>query len=305
MDKRLQRILPRVQKPARYTGGEYGQVLKDRSDVELRMALCFPDTYEIGMSNLGMRLLYGILNQPSWLWCERVFGPWFDMEARDAGARPALYTRSRAATPSRVSTRWAFPWAMRWPTSVLNLLDLAGIPLRSADRQGLTPLVFAGGACCVNPEPLAPFLDLCVVGEGEELDTEVLELLRPCKREGWEKAEFLRRAARIPGVYVPSLYEPAYAAERKLLDLIPLDGAPAKVTKRIVQDFEHSYFPGVSVVPGTEIVQTGWRWSCSGAASAAAALPGRPHLPADPQPQRGRRSQNRESRRCGIPAIRR
>jgi len=254
MDKRLQRILSRVQKPARYTGGEYGQVIKDKSGVEVRMALCFPDTYEIGMSNLGIRLLYGILNEPSWLWCERVFAPWFDMEAQMRGHGLPLYAlESGDAVSGFDALGFSLGYEMAY-TSVLNLLDLAGLPLRSADRQGLTPLVFAGGACCCNPEPLAPFLDLFVVGEGEELDLEVLRLLRRAKREGWGKAEFLHRAARIPGVYVPSLYEPVYAGDGTLLDLVPGDGAPEKVKKRIVRDFEHSYFPAFPVVPGTEIV---------------------------------------------------
>jgi hypothetical protein len=148
MDKRLQRILPRVQKPARYIGGEYGQVLKDKSGVELRMALCFPDTYEIGMSNLGLRLLYGILNEPSWLWCERVFAPWFDMEAEMRGQGLPLYAlESGDAVSGFDALGFSLGYEMAY-TSVINLLDLAGIPLRSADRQSLTPLVFAGGACC-------------------------------------------------------------------------------------------------------------------------------------------------------------
>jgi radical SAM family uncharacterized protein len=254
MDKRLQRILPLVQKPARYTGGEYGQIRKDKAEVELRLALCFPDTYEIGMSNQGVHILYGLFNEPSWLWCERVFGPWFDMETemRKSGL-PLFALESGEALGAFDALGFSLGYEMAY-TAVLNMLDLAALPLRSADRSALTPLVFAGGACCCNIEPLAPFLDLCVVGEGEETGPELMELLRRAKREGWNKSAFLREAARIPGVYVPSLYEPVYAEDGKLSAVRPLDGAPERVRKRIIRDFDKAYLPGSYIVPSTEIV---------------------------------------------------
>jgi radical SAM family uncharacterized protein len=254
MDKRLKQILPRVQKPARYTGGEYGQIIKNKAEVDLRMAFCFPDTYEIGMSNLGMRILYGAINEVPGIWCERVFAPWGDMEEEMRAAGIPLWALESGDPVAEFdAVAFSLGYEMAY-TSVLNMLDLAGIPIKSADRPGLTPLVFAGGTSCCNPEPMANFVDLFVIGEGEEMDIEVLELLRRAKQEGWDKPRFLREAAQIGGVYVPSLYEPHYNPDGTLSVLEPLAGAPERVTKRIVEDFEHSYFPENPIVPSTEIV---------------------------------------------------
>ncbi len=254
MDKRLERILPRVQKPARYSGGEYNQIIKDKAAVELRLAFCFPDTYEIGMSNLGMRILYQVFNDMPGVWCERVFAPWTDMEQEMRQAGLPLYALE-SGDPLEQFDAIAFTLGYEMAyTNVLNMLDLSGLPIRSADRTDLRPLVFAGGSSCCNPEPLADFMDLMVIGEGEELDVEVLELYRRALRENWSKADFLRRAANIPGVYVPSLYQPEYHPDGTLAAMHPLDGAPATVTKRIITDFEHSPFPTRPIVPSTEIV---------------------------------------------------
>ena len=254
MDPRLRRILPRVQKPARYTGGEYHEIHKDKADLELRCALCFPDTYEIGMSNLGLRILYHTINSLPGVWCERCFAPWEDMERELRAAGLPLYALE-SGDPLRDFDALGFSigYEMAY-TTVLNMLDLAGLPVRSADRPELLPLVFAGGTSCCNPEPMADFLDLMLLGEGEELDNEVLELLRTAKREGWTKAAFLRAAAQIPGVWVPGLYRPDYDEAGRFTGLSPLPGAPETVTKRIVADFEHSPFPTEQIVPGTEIV---------------------------------------------------
>ena len=176
MDARLKRILPRVQKPARYSGGEYNQIIKDKEHVALRMALCFPDVYEIGMSNLGMRILYDTINSMEDVWCERVFAPWDDMEREMRENDLPLYAlESGDALEEFDAVGFSLGYEMAY-TTVLNMLDLAGIPLRSADRKGLRPLVFAGGTSCCNPEPLADFLDLMVIGEGEQTDVELLEL---------------------------------------------------------------------------------------------------------------------------------
>jgi len=254
MERKQELALRRVQKPARYVGGEYGQVVKDPASVVLRMALCFPDTYEIGMSNLGIRILYGLLNELPWLWCERVFAPWFDMEEQmRAEGLPLRALESGDPVADFDALGFSLGYEMAY-TTVLNMLSLAGIPLRSADRTELTPLIFAGGSCCCNIEPLAPFLDLCVVGEGEDADREVLELLRRAKDENWDKPSFLRAAAQIEGVYVPSLYAPEWNADGTLSAMRPIGDAPARVKKRIVQDFEHSYFPTQPIVPCTEIV---------------------------------------------------
>ena len=254
MDKRLERILPRVQKPARYTGGEYNQILKDRDAVELRLAFCFPDTYEIGMSNLGMSILYQTMNSLPFVWCERVFAPWGDMYAEMKQAGIPLYALESGDPLSAFdSIAFSIGYEMAY-TTVLDMLDMAGLPLRSAERPSLLPLVWAGGTAAVNAEPMAPFIDLFVIGEGEEVNNEVLTLLRQAKKESWSKQDFLRRAAQIGGVYVPSLYEVSYRGDGEVAAVTPKDGAPAKVLKRIVEDLDASPFPTRPVVPSTEVV---------------------------------------------------
>ncbi len=254
MNKKLERILPRVQKPARYTGGEYGEIQKDLSDVDLRMALCFPDVYEIGMSNTGMRILYKVINDMPGVWCERVFAPWFDMarEMREQSI-PLYALESGDALTAFDAIGFSLGYEMAY-TTVLEMLSLAGLPVRAAERDSLTPLVFAGGSVCCNAEPMAEFFDLMILGEGEAVDREVLELLRAAKREGWTKRAFLLAAAKIGGVYVPSLYTPEYTSDGRFAGLHPAEGAPARITKRIVEDFEHSCFPADAIVPNTEIV---------------------------------------------------
>ena len=254
MDKKLERILPLVQKPARYTGGEYGEIQKDKSEVDLRMALCFPDTYEIGMSNTGMRILYQVLNDLPGVWCERVFAPWFDMDRQMREKGLTLYALESGDPLSEFDAiGFSLGYEMAY-TTVLEMLDLAGIPLRSAERTSLTPLIFAGGSVCCNSEPMADFFDLMIIGEGESVDGEVLQLLREAKAAGWSKAEFLRRAALIGGVYVPSLYTPEYNGDGTLKAMHAASGAPERITKRIVTDFENSCFPVDAIVPSTEIV---------------------------------------------------
>ena len=254
MDKRLERILPRVQKPARYTGGEYNQIIKDKTQVDLRLAFCFPDTYEIGMSNLGMSILYHTMNSLDFVWCERVFAPWGDMyEEMKKASLPLYALESGDALSEFDSLAFSIGYEMAY-TTVLDMLDMAGIPLRSADRPNLLPLIWAGGTAAVNAEPMAPFLDLFVVGEGEEVANEVLTLLREAKLGGWSKGEFLVKAAQIQGVYVPSLYEVSYREDGRIAAVTPKDGAPARVTKRIIQDLDAVPYPTKPIVPSTEVV---------------------------------------------------
>ena len=255
MDKKLERILPRVQKPARYVGGEYNAVIKDKAQVDTRIAFCFPDTYEIGMSNLGMRILYGVMNQMEGVWCERVFAPWGDMEEemRRAGI-PLFGLESGDPITNFDIVAFSVGYEMAF-TAILNMLDLAGIPLRSAQRDGLTPLVIAGGTAMYNAEPIADFIDLVSLGEGEDITVELVELHRRARREGWSKAEFLRAAAQLDGIYVPSLYEITYNDDGTVKAITPHDGVPAVVTKRIVHDMDKAYFPVNTIVPSTEIVQ--------------------------------------------------
>ena len=254
MDEKLKRILPRVQKPARYTGGEFNEIIKDKAKVDLRMAFCFPDAYEIGMSNVGMRILYSTINAMDGVWCERVFAPWDDMEKEMREHHIPLYgLESGDPLTDFDAIGFSFGYEVAY-TTALNMLDLGGIPLHSAERTDLLPLVFAGGTSCCNPEPMADFMDLMILGEGEEVDNEVLELLRTAKKGGWTKQQYLAEAAKIPGVYVPSLYEVAYNADGTIDAVTPKDGAPAMVTKRIISDFENSPFPTDQIVPSTEIV---------------------------------------------------
>lgn len=254
MDKRLERILPRVQKPARYTGGEYNQIMKNKADVDLRVAFCFPDTYEIGMSNIGMRILYSVMNNMPGVWCERVFAPWGDMKAEMKQAGIPLYALESGDPVSEFDVlAFSIGYEMAY-TTVLDMLDMAGIPLHSAERTDLTPLVIAGGTSCVNPGPMSDFLDLMILGEGEEVDPEVLELYRKARNEGWSKHRFLVEASHIEGVFVPSLYEETYNPDGTLAAFTPLDGAPERVRKRIIEDMDSVYFPTNPIVPSTEIV---------------------------------------------------
>ena len=255
MDKRLERILPRVQKPARYTGGEYNAVKKDPAQVDTRIAFCFPDTYEIGMSNLGMRILYGVMNNMDGVWCQRVFAPWGDMEEEMRRAHMPLFALESGEPITDFDiVAFSVGYEMAF-TSILNMLDLADIPLHSTDRTGLTPLVIAGGTAMYNPEPIADFIDIVSLGEGEDVTAELIELHRKARREGWSKADFLRRAAQVPGLYVPSLYDVEYNPNGTVKAIIPRDGAPKVVRKRIVKDMDKSYYPTKTIVPSTEIVQ--------------------------------------------------
>ena len=255
MDKRLERILPRVQKPARYVGGEFNAIMKDKSEVDTRVAFCFPDTYEIGMSNLGMRILYGVMNNIEGVWCERCFAPWGDMEQEMRNANIPLYALE-SFDPIKDFDIIAFSigYEMAFPAMV-DMLDLAGVPLHASERTALTPLVVAGGTAMYNCEPIADFIDLALIGEGEEMDVELIELHRQARREGWSKREFLVCAAQIPGVYVPSLYDVAYNDDGTVKSITANEGAPKVVLKRIMRDMDKAYYPTKTIVPSTEIVQ--------------------------------------------------
>ena len=254
MTDQLHRVLQRVQKPARYIGGEYNQILKDKSAVDVRVAFCFPDTYELGMSNIGMRILYGVMNEMDGVWAERVFAPWGDMEqALRAHRIPLFALESKDPVRDFDMIAFSIGYEMSY-TNILNMLDLSGVPVLASERTGLNNMVFAGGVCAVNPEPLADFIDFFSLGEGEEITQEILLLYRQAKREEWDKQRFLRAAADIDGVYVPSLYVHSYAPDGTLCAVTPLDGAPETVTKRIIQDMDWSYWPEKNIVPSTEIV---------------------------------------------------
>ena len=249
-----QRILTAVQKPARYTGGEWGEIKKNLADVRVRVAFCFPDTYEIGMSNVGMRILYGVMNRMEGVWCERVFAPWGDMEqAMGENSLPLWALESQEPVKNFDMIAFTIGYEMAY-SNILNMLRLAGIPLHAAERKELKNIVFAGGVCAFNPEPLADFVDFFSLGEGEDSTVEIVSLYDQAKAEGWSKEQFLLAVSKIPGVYVPSFYRQEYNDDGTLRAVIPLNGAPEIVTKRIVENLDHAFFPTEMIVPSTEIV---------------------------------------------------
>ena len=254
MTELLQRILPTVQKPARYTGGEFNEIKKNKEDVRVRVAFCFPDTYEIGMSNLGMRILYGVMNQMEGVWCERVFAPWGDMEsAMRANNLPLWALESQDPVKDFDMIAFTIGYEMAY-SNILNMLNLAGIPLHSRDRHDLKNIVFAGGVCAYNPEPLADFIDFFSLGEGEDITVEIVSLYDRAKAEGWSKDAFLHEVAKIPGVYVPSFYEHTYNPDGTFAAITPVNGTPKVITKRIVEDLDNAYWPVKMIIPSTEIV---------------------------------------------------
>ena len=254
IDAKLERILLRVQKPARYTGGEYNEIIKDKADVDVRFAMCFPDTYEIGMSNLGLRILYGSMNEAEGVWCERAFAPWGDMEEEMRKADIPLYALESGDSLKEFDfVGFSLGYEMAY-TNVLNMLDLAHIPLHSDQRGEDDPIIVAGGTCVYNGEPLADFIDIFSLGEGEDVTLEMIDLYRKGKQAGWSRAEFLQHAAQVPGLYVPSLYEVTYHEDGTVQAITPTHGAPEHIRKRIVADLDKSYFPVKTIIPSTDIV---------------------------------------------------
>jgi radical SAM family uncharacterized protein len=246
--------LSRVQKPARYTAGEYGAVSKKPEPDMLRYALCFPDLYEVGMSHLGIKILYGLANSREDVWCERVFAPDIDMELEMRKRGIPLYgLESRQAIRTFDLIGFTLQYELSY-TGILNMLDLAGLPLRSAERTSLWPIVIAGGPCACNPEPIADFIDLFVLGEGEEVSEDLIELYKKAKAEGWEKPAFLRAAATIEGIYVPSLYTVSYSPDGRVCNVTAAEGAPLPIKKRIVRDLDAAYYPDSFVVPFLDVV---------------------------------------------------
>lgn len=254
INKEIEKYLLKVQKPAKYVGGELNSVVKNKEDVEIRFAFCFPDTYEIGMSHLGMKILYSQFNSVPYIWCERVFAPWIDMEEIMVENNIPLYALESGDPLTEFDfIGFTLQYELSF-TNVLNMLKLGNIPVCSKDRTGLKNIVVAGGPCACNPEPIADFIDIFFIGEGEEVDLEVMELLRECRKENTTREEFLIRASQIEGCYVPSLYDIDYNEDGTLKSVTPLHNAPAKIKKRLMMDMDNSYYPDNFVVPNTEIV---------------------------------------------------
>lgn len=247
-------ILNLVQKPARYAGGELNSVVKNKNDVAVRFAFCFPDLYEVGMSHLGMKILYSLLNSDPEVWCERVYAPDVDMEKILRERKLPLFAlESRDSVGDFDMIGFTLQYELSY-TGILNMLDLAGIPVRSEDRHELKNLVVAGGPCSCNPEPIADFFDLFMPGEGEEVLPEVVNLYKTAKKEGWSKAQYLSEAAKIEGVYVPSLIDVNYNEDGTVKEFVPKDTAKIPVKKRIIKDLDKVFYPDKFVVPFIDIV---------------------------------------------------
>lgn len=252
--KEVEKILQYVQKPARYVGGELNSVIKDVNKVDIRYAFCFPDIYEIGMSHLGMKILYGLVNEREDAWCERVFAPDVDMEEQMRKHNVPLFALESGDYIKHFDMIGFTLMYELCYTNVLNMLDLAGIPLFSKDRTELAPIVCVGGPCACNPEPIADFVDIVFLGDGEESTNAVIDLLKECKKNGASKQEFLLKAKDITGVYVPSFYKDSYNDDGTLKELVPINDAPEKVKKSIVSDMNKCYYPKEFVVPFISIV---------------------------------------------------
>ena len=253
--KEVEKLLKKVQKPARYTGGELNSVIKDKNSVKLRYAFCFPDNYEIGMSHLGMKILYSVVNEREDAWCERVFAPWDDMETLMRENNVKLYALESGDSLDEFDLiGFSLQYELSY-TNVLNMLDLGGVPVLKKDRTSLTPIVIAGGPCVCNSEPMVDFIDIFLPGEGEEVTNDIVDLLIKHKEMGSTRLEFLREAAKIQGVYVPEFYNVDYNEEGTIKSVENFETAPEKVQKRIVSDLDNAHYPKDFIVPFIDVVQ--------------------------------------------------
>ena len=255
LKEKIEKHLLEVQKPSRYIGGEVGSVIKDKSKVDVRFAFCFPDTYDIGMSHLGMKILYSLTNERENYWCERCYAPGNDFEEIMRKNDIPLYALESLDPIKEFDfIGFTLQYELSYST-ILNMLDLAGIPIFAKDRTPeLTQIVVAGGPCVCNPEPLADFFDIFILGEGEEVNLELMDLYYEMKKQGATRIEFLRKAAQIEGIYVPQFYSFEYKEDGTIERMNVSDGAPEVIRKRIIKDMDKVYYPENFVVPFTEIV---------------------------------------------------
>ncbi len=255
LKEKIEKHLLEVQKPSRYIGGEVGSVIKDKSKVDVRFAFCFPDTYDIGMSHLGMKILYSLTNERENYWCERCYAPGNDFEEIMRKNDIPLYAlESLDPIKDFDFIGFTLQYELSYST-ILNMLDLAGIPIFAKDRTPeLTQIVVAGGPCVCNPEPLADFFDIFILGEGEEVNLELMDLYHEMKKQGASRIEFLRKATQIEGIYVPQFYSFEYKEDGTIERMNVSDGAPEVIRKRIIKDMDKVYYPENFVVPFTEIV---------------------------------------------------
>lgn len=249
-------ILLEVEKPARYIGGEVNAVMKDKNSVDVRFAMCFPDVYEIGMSHLGIQIIYDMLNQFEDVWCERVYSPWVDLDAIMRREKIPLFAlESQEPVKDFDFLGITIQYELCY-TNILQVLELSGIPLLSADRKEKDPIVIGGGPCTYNPEPFCDFFDLIYIGEAETRYRDLLDLYKEYKKSGWKRREFLKKAAMLPGIYVPSLYRVTYREDGTIRERIALEeGIPMTIEKELVKDLSHTYYPLKPVVPFLQVTQ--------------------------------------------------
>lgn len=256
MDKeQLLAMLPEVEKPARYLGNEWNSVHKDHGQVSLKIALAFPDTYEVGMSHIGLKILYHLLNRHDHWAAERVYAPWLDMEVKMREQGIPLYALESLRPLSEFDlVGFTLQYEMSY-SNILNMLDLAGIPLLQRDRSDKDPLIIAGGPCAYNPEPLADFMDFFFIGEAEEVIEPIMAMVETARRGGWTRHDTLVQLAKMPGVYVPSLYAVSYREDGVVAAVKPVEpGVPEAVEKQVVQDLDQAFFPDKFIVPFLEAV---------------------------------------------------
>ena len=255
-NKNISSVLKSVSKPGRYIGGEFNSVIKNKDEVKVRFAFCFPDTYEIGMSNLGVRILYDVLNKDEKVWCERVYAPWTDMkEKMEEYSIPLSAVESGDSLDKFDLVAFSLQYEMCY-TTTLAMLKLAGFPIWAKDRAEDCPIIIGGGPCVYNSEPVAEFFDLINVGEGEEVLLEICHLYEKMKKDGsYTRSAFLREASHINGVYIPSLYDVSYNEDGTIKEYKPLyDDVPTKIKKRIIEDMDKAPYPEKLVMPYIETV---------------------------------------------------
>ena len=249
-------ILLKIDKPARYIGGEVNSVMKDNEDVDIRFCMCFPDVYEIGMSHLGIQILYDMLNRLEGVWCERVYSPWMDLDPIMRKERIPLFAlESQEPIKSFDFIGITLQYEMCY-TNILQVLDLGQIPLHASERSEEDPIIIGGGPCSYNPEPIAEFFDLFYIGEGEKQYENLLKLYRKCRSEGASRSEFLKQAGCLPGIYCPQFYEVTYKEDGTIGDFVPtVPGMPQTILKEIEMDVTNTYYPKKPVVPFIKVTQ--------------------------------------------------
>ena len=249
-------ILLKIEKPARYIGGEVNSVMKDPEKVDIRFAMCFPDVYEIGMSHLGIQILYDMFNRRDDVWCERVYSPWVDLDQIMRKEQIPLFAlESQDPVKNFDFLGITIQYEMCY-TNILQVLELSHIPLLASERTEEDPIVIGGGPCAYNPEPLADFFDLFYIGEGETVYGELLNAYKENKRVGGSKKDYLEKATEIEGIYVPSFYHVAYNEDGTIAEFYPTNAhAKKKIKKQLVMDVTDTYYPSAPIVPFIKVTQ--------------------------------------------------